>query len=243
MTEAEFDFEESYTTAMMCRIERRYHDAIRLCTHILDRRDLTARERVVALELRGTCKVRLRQYGAADRDLTDACTLAERHRLELEYIHASTSHVRSLIAQNRGYTAAKDLLPELEEKLKRRRDPESRALRASVAGLFGVIYFRNGRGWYTNALACFEKAKRLSEGANDPLRYLRALSRLSFTLAWMGSRLEARRYAGDMIRVATHITEHGDPQSRFVGRYIQVVCLLPIPIRLMLFPFRRHAGL
>jgi tetratricopeptide (TPR) repeat protein len=235
-------FEEVYDQAMVNRLQKNHFEAINACTDLVESGQLDARQLVLTLELRGFCSMKLRRLRAANEDLERACSIAETGgtKLTLEHAHAITTLVRLRLRQGRIH-AAEQLMGNIEGVLKRLNDPESHRLRASVVSLYGVIRFRQGRT--VKSLACFEKAEGLLERYPDRLRQLRNTSRMAFALAWFGMRVDAWRYAKRLIQLGQDIVEGGHADSIRLGRFIKVLCWLPIPPKWLLRPFREEAGL
>lgn len=235
------EFEEHFLTARAARLERRYNLAATLCSTMLAEQELTARQLVIVLEIRGICWTNQGKTILADADLSRACRIARDRNMVLEHIHALTSLARLRLRQRRSWDAAEHLLPRASQLLSDRSDHESMVLRASIASLYGVIRFRAGR--MQKALEYFYRADELLQAHPDPVRELRNLRRLTYVLAWDGQRSRARNYARSVIRIASEITENGDVRSRRMGKYIVVCTWLPVTTHWTLRPAMQRAGL
>jgi len=233
-------FEELYAQARTARLERRYRDAIRICNGLLNHR-LTARQKVVALEIRGICQTWQRNYRDAEADLTLACSVAETNALVAEHVHALTSLVRLRLRQHRGWSAAETVLPKAERLLQGRTDDTSRLLMGSVLSLYGVVRFHQGRD--EKALEFFTRAEVIFDRYRDAQRELRNLRRMAYVQIHCGQRRQGWLTANRIIELASAITEQGDIQSFRLGHYLHFCCLLPWPSRWGLWVVRGAAGL
>lgn len=235
------EFEELFLTAHAARLERRYSAAAVLCSTLIAEHELTARQLVIVLEVRGICWTNQGKTTLADSDLSRACRIARDRDLVLEHVHALTSLARLRLRQNRSWDAAEHLLPQATALLNGRRDHESMVLRASIASLYGVIRFRMGR--VQKALEYFYRADQLLQAHPDPVRELRNLRRLMYVLAFSGQRSRARSYARAVVRIAGEITEHGDIRSRRLGKYVILCTWLPATTQWTLRPVKQASGL
>lgn len=234
-------FEELYGPARITRLERRYKEAIACCTTLL-KYELTPRQRVLVLEMRGVCYTGQSELELAETDLTQACQIAEKHNLTLEHVHALTSLVRLRLRQHRHWAAAENVLPRAEQLLRNQTSYEANVLRASIESLYGVLLFRNGRT--AKALRRFDTAANILDHYPDPVRYLRNLRRLTYAEAWDGHRREAWHNAGEIIDRAQRLTAgRGDILSVRLGRYIRFCCMLPWPAKWGLWVVKHKAGL
>jgi hypothetical protein len=238
---SEKTFETLYLPARTARLERRYRVAIGLCTEILERYGLTARQQSVLLEMRGICYTGIKAKDRAESDLQRALKLAVDAGLVHDQAHVLTSVVRLRLVQGRHHAAAETILPRARQVLLGINDHESMVLRASIHGLYGVIRFRDGR--LVKAFEEFQKAETILRQYPDDVRMLRNVRRMAYLLCWYGRRSDARFYAARIRQLAQRITENGDPRSLRLSTYITLCTWVPFPSKWLLRPVRRASGL